>query len=146
MAASRSLVWLIERNADLLTRNWLAVVRRDPDTPTFHNFDERELYGRAFEVYSELGKWISYQTNKQQIATHYTALGFARRREGFALSEVLKAFLIIRRVLWHKVEEDGLLDTALDLRMALELNNRVVLFFDRAMFYVARGYEMAARG
>jgi hypothetical protein len=54
---------------------------------------------------------------------------------------VIQALLITRRVLWFKVLEDGLLDTALDLHLALDLYNRVLLFFDRATYYLARGFE-----
>lgn len=32
-------------------------------------------------------------------------------------------------------------NTALDLHKAMELSNRVVLFFDRAVYYTALGYE-----
>jgi hypothetical protein len=38
---------------------------------------------------------------------------------------------------------EGFLDTALDMYKALELNNRVILFFDRAILYTAVGYEKA---
>ena len=66
-----------------------------------------------------------------------------RCREGFALSEVIQALLVIRRVLWFKVQSDGFLDTALDLNMALALYNRVLLFFDRAIYFTSLGYEKA---
>lgn len=77
------------------------------------------------------------------IARDYTELGAQRRSEGFLLSEVIQALIVTRQVLWRKVEADGLLDTALDLYAALELNDRVTLFFDRAIFHAARGYEQA---
>lgn len=37
-----------------------------------------------------------------------------RRLEGFALSEVIQALIIIRRQIWLKIQTDGYLDTALD--------------------------------
>ncbi len=48
---------------------------------------------------------------------------------------------LLRRRLWQKVQSEGLLDTALDLFQAMELHNRVVLFFDRALYYAVVGYE-----
>ncbi|TFG91783.1 MAG: hypothetical protein E4H15_05165 [Syntrophobacterales bacterium] len=68
-------------------------------------------------------------------------MGAQRRKEGFALSEVIQALITTRRYLWLKVLSDGLLDTALDLHKGLDLNNRVVLFFDRAIYFTAKGYE-----
>jgi hypothetical protein len=141
MFASQKLVNMIERDADILARKWLADVQKHPDTPTYHQFDPDELYRRGYDVYSRLGKWISRDTTKQDIATHYLALGRQRRGEGFALPEVIQALIITRRHVWLKVLSDGFLDNVLDLAMAMDLNNRVVLFFDRAIFYTALGYE-----
>jgi hypothetical protein len=140
---SDKLVELIEKNAKQLATNWLNDVRKHPSTPTYHVYDEEELYNRAFDVYSRLSKWISKETSKEEIHRHYIALGLQRRREGFALSEVIQALIITRRHIWLKVMSEGFLDTALDMYKALELNNRVILFFDRAIHYTALGYEIA---
>ena len=138
---SQKLVNLIERNAAELTNSWLADIRKDPNTLTYRQFDRTAVYERAFRVYSQLGKWISHETSKEEVAKDYRALGEERRREGFALSEVIQALILIRRNLWRKIMEEGLLDSTYDLYQAIELNNRVSLFFDRAIFYTACGYE-----
>ncbi len=135
------LIELIEQNADELTRNFMRDVRIHSSTPTYHTWDENELYTRAFNVYSQLGKWISRETSKEEIARHYQELGAQRKKEGFALSEVVLAIIMTRRHLWLKVLGEGLLDTALDLNQAMELNNRVILFFDRAIYNTILGYE-----
>ena len=141
MFISRKLVEMIERDAGMLAKKWLEEVRRRPETPTYHTFDPDALYRRAHLVYSQIGKWVSYETSKEEIATHYTALGAERRKEGFALSEVIQALILTRRYVWLKVLSDGFLETALELHQGLDLVNRVVLFFDRAIYYTAKGYE-----
>jgi len=138
---SNKLVQLIEKSAKQLSENWLSDVRKHPYTKTYHEYDEKELYNRAFDVYSRLSKWISRDTSKDEIYQHYVALGVQRRKEGFALSEVIQALIITRRHIWLKVMAEGFLDSAIDMYKALELNNRVVLFFDRAIHYTALGYE-----
>ncbi len=141
MTISERLVGLVEKNADQLTKRWVELVRTDPGTPTYHTYDEAKLYQRAFSVYSQFGKWLSTGTTTEEFQETYTALGAQRRKEGFALSELLQALIITRRVLWLRVESEGFLDTALDLNLALQLSNQTVLFFDRAMFFAAQGYE-----
>ena len=141
MFISQKLVQMIERDADKLAKKWLEDVRKRPETPTYHTFDPEELYRRAHLVYSHLGKWVSYETSKEDIATHYTALGAQRRKEGFSLSEVVYALVLTKRYIWLKVLSDGFLDSALELHQGLDLTNRVVLFFDRAIYYTAKGYE-----
>ena len=141
MTISERLVGLVEKNADQLTKKWVELVRTDPGTPTYHTYDEAKLYQRAFSVYSQFGKWLSAGTTTEEFQQTYTALGAQRSKEGFALSELLQALIITRRVLWLRVESEGFLDTALDLNLALQLSNQTVLFFDRAMFFAAQGYE-----
>jgi hypothetical protein len=138
---SRILVDLVEHNADTLTKRWLADVKKHPGTTTYHTFDEKKLYKRAFSVYSQFDKWMSNETSKEDIKKIFMALGKRRREEGFALSEVIQALTITRRHLWLLVRSEGLMDTALDLYQAIDLINRSVLFFDRAIYFTAVGYE-----
>jgi len=144
MVLSAKLVTLIERNADQLSKRFVGLVQSNEHTPTYHRFDQKELYDRAFVVYSQLGKWLSTATTKDEVIRLYAELGARRRREGFALSEVLQALVITKRLLWEKIESEGLLDTALHLNQALELRHLTAQFFDRAMVGAARGYESAS--
>ena len=139
--ASRKLVDLIERSADELTTIYVQDIRRDPRMPSYQGFDQKEIYKRAFLVYSQLGKWISRETTKEEIRNYWRALGRQRCREGFPFSEIVLSLCHIRRLLWDKVQGSGLLDTALDLYQAMDLHHRVVVFFDRALYYAALGYE-----
>jgi len=139
--ASRRLVDLIEGNADELTASYVQDIRRDPRMPSYQGFDQKEIYKRAYRVYSQLGKWVSNETTKEDVRDYWTALGRQRRREGFPFSEIVLSLCHIRRLLWSKIQAAGLLDTALDLYQAMDLQHRVLVFFDRAIYYAAVGYE-----
>jgi hypothetical protein len=139
--ASRRLVDLIERNADELTTSYVADIRRDPRMPSYQGFDQKEIYKRAYRVYSQLGKWVSQEATKEEVRSYWRALGRQRRREGFPFSEIVLSLCHIRRILWSKIQAAGLLDTALDLYQAMDLQHRVLVFFDRAIYYAAAGYE-----
>jgi hypothetical protein len=121
------------------------MVKEHPGTPTYANYNDTLMYDRAFDVYKNLSKWISADSDeKGEIRRKYMALGVQRYHEGIPLSEVLMALLITRRVLWSKVQSEGMLDTAVELNMAMAMSNQVQLFFERALVFVARGYEQAA--
>lgn len=135
------LVDLINRNLEELARSWLRIVRNHQITRSYGAFDEEELYRRALIVYEQLARWIAGEITKGDIASHYTSVGAERRREGFPLAEVVRALIVNRRVLWFKVQAEGFLDTPMDAELALLLNNKVVLFFDRALYYTVYGYE-----
>lgn len=141
MQSSRRLVALIEHNAYELTQHWLRIVRSDPNLSSYHTYPEEILYERIYNVYSQLGKWISRETSKEEIASIYRTLGVRRREEGFALSEVILALIMSRRILWAKIQEEGVLDSGLEVHIAQGLRNRIAQFFDRATYYIVRGYE-----
>jgi hypothetical protein len=143
MTLSSKFVDLIEKNADELSKKWMKQVKSHSGTPTYHDYDEKKLYERAFSVYSQLGRWLSHDTTKADIKKIYTALGEQRRKECFKLSEVIQALIITRRILWFKVQDEGFLDNVLDLNLAMGLNNQVILFFDRAIYFTGAGFEAA---
>ncbi len=138
---SKNLVDLIQRNWDTLTRRVMADIKKHPGAKTYRNLEEAQLYSRVYEVYSEFNHFMSDETNKEAIERVYQALGRQRRAEGFAVSEVIQALIIARRHIWLLVDSESFLDTALDLRNAIDLVNRSILFFDRAIYNTVVGYE-----
>jgi hypothetical protein len=142
LPGSERLIKLIETQADKMAAELVQTLREHPHTPSFHAYAPKELYERGFNLYHNLGAWISQKSEREDLARYYTAMGAQRREEGFPLSEVLHSLSLMRRVLWQKVIEQGLLDTVLDFMQALELNHQVMLFFDRATLYTAKGYEL----
>jgi hypothetical protein len=138
---SKNLVDLVEFNTDKLTRRVMADISKHPGAKTYRGLAEAQLYSRVFEVYREVNRWMSDLATKEDIERVYTALGRQRRQEGFSLSEVIQALIIARRHIWLIVDSEGLLDTPLDLRNAIDLVNRSILFFDRAIYFTSVGYE-----
>jgi hypothetical protein len=134
------LVTLIEQDAVKLAMSWLKDVKKNTKLPSYHNFDEKELFRRAEEVFSQLGKWVAWETTREDVAEQYVSHGAERRRQEFQLSEVVQALILMRIHLWRKVLTDGLLDTAEEFHQALELNTQVVRYFDRAIYYTIIGY------
>ncbi len=141
---SQRLVDMIESHADELTRGWLKEVQRHEATPGYHSLPEATLYKRAYDVYANLGRWVGSERRHEEVERAYTALGRDRFREGLPLSEVIEALNLTKYQLWAYIRDYGLLDSALQLYQALELYNSVVLFFDRAAYYIILGYERAS--
>ena len=138
---SQSLIELIEKNAEKLANQWLKDVTENLHTPFYHNFNPDHLYERSLNMYKRLGHWLSIQTPKEETAKFFKKYGQDRLREGFPLPELIYSFILFRRHLWLYILHVGFLDSAYELRRALELNNRVILFFDRAVHNIALGYE-----
>jgi hypothetical protein len=88
-----------------------------------------------------MGYFLGRRLPREKLASFYKRLGEARRAEGYGVEEVVMALMLLKRHIWLFVLQEGFLTTNLELYQALELNNRVVLYFDRAIYYVAQAYS-----
>lgn len=112
----------------------------DPDTVAFKKLDRRLIYESADNLYRELSKWIAADYPKENIIRYYRTIGHERFDQGIPVSQACKALILQKRHLWLFVL-DKLYDETTAYKEALTLNNRVVLYFDRATFAMLQGYE-----
>ena len=136
------LIKLIEDNAEELSKRLVKDLLSRKETKGYRTLSEDLVRERVCDVYSNLGSWLSAEKHASgEIRKVYVELGKKRFREKIPLHEVLLAFMLIKRHLWLYVREKQFFDSAYELYQALELNNRVVLFFDRVIYFVTMGYE-----
>ncbi|MBA1340532.1 MAG: hypothetical protein C5S40_00090 [ANME-2 cluster archaeon] len=57
------------------------------------------------------------------------------------MSEVLSALSLSRKHIWEFALSQGMWNKPIDIYMALELERRMMLFFDNASYHIARGFE-----
>lgn len=137
---SDKLVSLIKDNAQLLTNRLLEDLYSREETRNYRKLDRQTLYHRVYDVYNRLDAWLQGNKVKGEIRSHYIDLGRQRFHEEIPLEETLMALMLIKRHLWLFVNENNFLDSSFLLNQALEFNNSVVLFFDRAMYFTTIGY------
>lgn len=140
------LLELIEDNAEELTNRMCQDLLSREETKGYRILSDERLRERINDVYSKLGSWLGTDKHtREEVKKIYTAIGKKRHREGIPLHEVVLAFMLIKRHLWIYVQEQHFFDSTYELNQALELNNSVVLFFDRVIYFVTQGYEEELR-
>jgi hypothetical protein len=135
------LVKLIEDNQEELTKRSYKELRSRDETLRYRNVPEDILKERISDVYSRLIAWLNKEKKAGDNRKYYVDLGKRRFAEGIPLSEVVIAFMLLKRHLWLFVMEKQFFDSTYECYQALELNNKVVLFFDRVIYFTALGYE-----
>ncbi len=133
-------VEIIEENHQKITEQYMNDLLKNQDTVAYRNVDKMKTYEESDRIYRELSKWIVKQYSKSEISRHYHKLGQDTFDKGVPFSQAQKALVLQRRHLWLFILDKLYYDASL-YKEALELNNRVVLYFDRAMFYLLEGYE-----
>ena len=138
------LLQLIEDNADDLTNRISKDLLTRAETKGYRILSDKRLSERVYDVCSNLSSWLGKdKQTKGEIRRIYTELGRKRYREGIPLHEVVLAFMLIKSHLWLYLQEKNFFNSKYELSQALELNNNVVFFFDRVIYFVTMGYEDA---
>ena len=140
---SDKLVNLVETHADVIVRRWTNKLLADSTTSSFSKRNLEYVEKKANGVLKHLREWISYETTKDEIGKRYAEEGMDLFKMGIPLCEAHRAMIVLRRTLWLFVVNESMFDSAFELHQMRELNDRVVLFFDRAEYYLLRGYTEA---
>lgn len=143
MVIASNLIKIIEKNSSVIADRWVDDVTTLPYTRSYWNVPLEELHERAESVCSRIGYFLGRRLPREKLASFYKRMGEARRAEGYGVEEVVMALMLLKRHIWLFVLQEGFLTINLELYQALELNNRVVLYFDRAIFYVTQAYSEA---
>jgi hypothetical protein len=141
---SAKLIQLIEDHWEQLTRKILLIIRADPRLPHFQKLPESELHDRIGQVCRNLGRWLA-AGDDEHLANEYETLGRKRYRESIPVDEVVHATHLVKHRMLDFVRDQGIAQTSVELYAQEELEHRVGLFFDAAVYHVVRGYEQALR-
>ena len=148
------LLLLIQSHAGPLTTETLRDLTTNERTASFRKLRAAEVESRIALLFNNLAKWIG-DPNDEAVRREYEEMGRTRFREGVPVSELVYAIILTKKHLRRYIREHGLVDFAgdritpdellpLELHSIQELNYQVGEFFDRALFYLARGYEAEA--
>ena len=140
MMFSYRLVRLIETHADALAEGLEERVLTSPQITHFRRIPTHELRERVYEIYRHLGEWLLGK-NEQDVAHRYREIGARRARQGVPLSEVIQAIVLTKENLWDFLKSEAVIDRAIEIMGELELLKILEMFFDRAIYYAAAGYE-----
>jgi hypothetical protein len=131
----------IKSNVNELSKRVVKDFLSREETKSYRKFTEEYHLERVTDIYNDLIMWLEKEKPKANMEKFYRELGKKRFEAGIPLHETIMYLMLIKRHIWLFVLENHLLDTTYESTKALELNNRIVLFFDRAIINVTHGYE-----
>jgi hypothetical protein len=136
------LVRLIESHADQLSREFIQRLKHDSRSSDLEKIPQEELIQRSYDVYRHLSEWV-LQKSEHELKHTYRELGVRRAAQGVALSQVLWAILSTKELLWKFLQDESVVTSPVELYGEMELFRLVDQFFDKALYYMATGYEHA---
>ena len=145
MMFSYRLVRLIESHADELAAGLEKKVQSGTQVTHFSDISAQELKDRVYEIYRHLGEWLLGK-NELDIEQRYRDIGARRAQQNVPLSEVVQAIVLTKENLWEFLKSEAVMDRAMEIMGELELLQMLEMFFDRAIYFAAVGYEEAVAG
>ena len=148
------LLLLIQAHAGSLTHDVVRDLVTSERTPAFRRLATASVEERVSAFFYNLAKWIG-DPDERPVKAEYEGMGRTRFRDGVPISEMIYALVISKQHLRRYIREHGLVDFAgdrvvpdellpLELQSVQELNYQIGEFFDRALYHLARGYELQA--
>jgi hypothetical protein len=134
------LVEIIESRSDELAMRWYKEVKDSPYTPNIRLLTEEEALSVARNIYQKLSYWL-IPGQESRVKDVYVSFGASMFNKGFRMEEIVMILVLVKRHLWLHLLEEGLMTTNIDIYQALDLNNKVVLYFDRAIYFSLVGYR-----
>jgi ADP-ribose pyrophosphatase YjhB (NUDIX family) len=140
------LVTLIAQRAEEVAGLWLADVRSNPSTASYHALDPGQLLDRATVAISQFGRWLKGDEAAGEVKAFYQALAEERQRQGCRTHEVLSSLTLLKKHLWTFAWSQGVWQRPVDVYRVLELSRRMAVFFDQALYRVARAFDADRQG
>ncbi len=140
---SDALVSMVQDHAEEVTHLWHEEVRSNPTTASYRDIDSDRLFQRGYVAISQFSQWLKGREADQEVRLFYRELGRERKVQGFAVHEVLSSLSLLRKHIWTYTRTRDVWERPIDVYRVLELNRRIALFFDKAIYNTVRGFEEA---
>lgn len=137
---SDSLLLLIEKHADRIAALWAAEVHVNPTTTSYCQVEAGALEGRAAMALRQLGRWLVGLEANDEIRAFYRSVGQERRGQAIELPELVSSLTLLRKHIWKFGRDRDIMDSLIEMYRVMELERRIVMFFDKAMYHAVRGY------
>lgn len=137
------LIRLIEEHCDQIAGAVAAKVRSSPHASQMQKVAEPELIAGLQELLQHLSEWLLTKT-ESDIENRYTAMADRRAKQRVPFSDCCWAIVITKEYLWDYLQRQGFLRNPIELYGEMELLSLLNQFFDRAVCYMAEGYQHSA--
>ena len=137
------LVRLIETHSNELASALLNRVRSSEATADYYLVPDEDLRERVFEIYRHLGEWLLTR-DECDLEQRYEKIGARRAKQTVPLSQVTWAIVLTKDNLWQFLKMHSEMERPVEAFGELEMLELLDLFFDRAIYFAAVGYEKAS--
>jgi hypothetical protein len=133
---SSILIQIIDKHIDSISQSWQRDLSRVapglmPHLDLLSDLHRSALRGIQF--------WLKREVDTLGVE-EFIETGQLLRSENIPLPDVLSAMALSRKALWKDILSRGIVTSPLKIYTALEINNRIIFFYDKINYNLTRGY------
>ena len=136
------LVRLIETHSNELASCLLKRVHSSEATAAYDQVPDEDLKDRVYEIYRHLGDWLITR-DQFDLEERYEKIGARRANQDVPFSQLVWAIVLTKDNLWEFLKLHSEMERPVEVFGELEMLQLLDLFFDRAIYFAAIGYEKA---
>lgn len=140
-----NLMELIRDNEQSIIHQLIHEIKGTEETRHYRALSEEKLgeiiHQILYNVYKRLSNWLHNNTSKNVVFAYYTGLGRERYKEGIPLEEVIQVLFIIKKKIYHSINDKKTLDNGYTLHQVTEFFYYMNSFFDKIVHAIIVGYH-----
>jgi len=138
--ADRLMDVLVQHKRDI-AENWAKDVRKNPKTPSFHDYTQDQGTNYAIDFYENFVKFYFEPKPYTGQEEYFNKYAERRFKEGIPLCEAIHALIMMRRHLWLYADMQVIFTSALDSYQAIETLTKTIRLFDHSIYTITRRTE-----
>jgi hypothetical protein len=130
----------MRQSSEKLAGDWSRRVRRETVLKKYNSFGDPALLDMNRTLFRNLALWLDGEIDRNQAGSFFVDLGKVRRSEGFPVSEVAYALMLVQRTVLDFFRRENTDRSPEGLDAVLDLTGRAADFFYLGAFYMLKGH------
>jgi hypothetical protein len=134
-------VAILRNKKDEIIKLWLDDFKKTRTLRIIEGIDETKWKRIMGEVMDGFDEVLTKDISKYRICLDFSQFGREVFKDNYAMHDIINAMSLLKKVITEVVTTEGFFGSAFQLMQLQELNNKAILYFDRATYYAVLGYE-----
>jgi 8-oxo-dGTP diphosphatase len=127
---------IIERDIELISKNWLKDIKKNiPHAMKF----ETILSKLNKDILHGIQHWLHRDKDTPEVEK-FIKSGRNLKLKGVSLPDILSVITLSRKNLWLNIVKEKIFSSPLEIYTTLEINNRIIFFYDKIIHNLTIGY------
>ncbi|MGB4294889.1 MAG: hypothetical protein WBJ16_04550 [Smithellaceae bacterium] len=138
---SIKLLDVLEENIEEISKNWIAEVKKNKRTVSYHDIPDDKLILQVVKFYSQLRNMLVSPNRNEKVQEFFMHYARTCYESGIPVHEAIYALNLMRRHMWLYADFQAIFINALEHNQAIDSIMRIMLLIDYAVYEITQYYQ-----